>query len=79
MVLQNDQVVQKSWSTVHPVIDDDWGASRSARSIGRQGSLAGQESGPLSGPTRQQLPVGVALGSLAICGRSARRAVCHIR
>ena len=34
--------------------------SRSARSIARQGSLAGQESGPMSGPTRQQLPVGVA-------------------
>ena len=49
MVLQSVFVVQKSWSTVHPL----WPASRSARSIARQGSLAGQVSGPLSGPTRQ--------------------------
>jgi hypothetical protein len=65
MVLQSTFGAQKSLSTDHPFIDDDWPASRNGRSIARQGAFAGQESGPLSGPTRQQLPS----GSLAICRR----------
>ena len=60
MVLHPTFGAHGSLSTDHPFIDDDWPTSRNPHSIARQDNLAGQEFGPLSGPARQQLPVGVA-------------------
>ena len=63
MGLHRTHAAHGSLSTDHPFIAMTTGQrARSARSIARQGSLAVQESGPLSGPTRQQPVVTAASG-----------------